>query len=107
MGANGAARPAQLGPCTRGGRSTKHACVCPPCALQKKLPPEAEALLSPEELHLYTYGPKSRQVGQLLQAGPSLPSAGQEGQLLAGVARHAWVSHAGVASSAPMRQARA
>ncbi|KAL4426657.1 hypothetical protein ABPG77_004713 [Micractinium sp. CCAP 211/92] len=31
-------------------------------AQQKKLPPEAEALLSPEELHLYTYGPKSRQV---------------------------------------------
>lgn len=26
--------------------------MCPPCALQKKLPPEAEALLSPEELHL-------------------------------------------------------
>ncbi|KAL4425523.1 hypothetical protein ABPG75_009539 [Micractinium tetrahymenae] len=29
---------------------------------QKKLTPEAEALLTPEELHLYTYGPKSRQV---------------------------------------------
>ncbi|KAL4425530.1 hypothetical protein ABPG75_009546 [Micractinium tetrahymenae] len=29
---------------------------------QKRLKPEAEALLDEEELHLYTYGPKSRQV---------------------------------------------
>lgn len=41
--------------------------ACPP-ALQKRLKPEAEALLDEEELHLYSYGPKSRQVGHLLEA---------------------------------------